>query len=321
MKPSSNLFLLFNQFNNFSLKLKNDPKNVVNSYCYHIDQFQILKFPGKIKSLSLFHINPSSFSKNFVKLEHLLKYTNSLFDIFVVSETRITKLTILTSNINLQNYSFEFTPTESNARGNLLYIANHLFYKPHPDLVLKKANQLESIFIEIKNYKKAMSLLVAFINIVIWTFVTFDSFDFVWTFESLASNSFKPYILQQTRTTSHTKALTESIFSNMVSHEVISGNVTASMSDQLTQFLFAAHVFSNPSLQKSNMYERGFSEHIQTDFLLDFFDKNWSDDLQLDQGDVNLSIESFIGNMNTILDEHEPLKLINKYKLEFKNKP
>ena len=64
-----------------------------------------------------------------------------------------------------------------------------------------------------------------------------------------------------------------------------------------------------------------WSKFIQTDFVLDYFDKNWSNVFQLEQQDVNLSIESFLNNMNSILDEHAPLKRINKYKLKFKSKP
>ena len=41
-----------------------------------------------------------------------------------------------------------------------------------------------------------------------------------------------------------------------------------------------------------------------SDFALDYFDEDRSDVLQLDQQDVNLSIESFLYNMNLILDEH-----------------
>ena len=55
--------------------------------------------------------------------------------------------------------------------------------------------------------------------------------------------------------------------------------------------------------------------------LTGYLDKDWSDVLQLDQQDVNLSIESFLGNMNSILDKHAPLKLINKNKLKLKSKP
>ena len=75
--------------------------------------------------------------------------------------------------------------------------------------------------------------------------------------DSLASNSFVPYILQLTRITSHSKTLTENIFSNRISHEVISGNITA-ISDHLPQFLFVPNVLSKNSCQKSNIYERNW---------------------------------------------------------------
>ena len=76
----------------------------MNSNYYDIDQIQNLKFPAKTNSLSLFHMNVCSLSKNFDDLEYLLKCTNKGIDIVAVSETKITKKkTLLTSNINLQN--------------------------------------------------------------------------------------------------------------------------------------------------------------------------------------------------------------------------
>ena len=44
------------------------------------------------------------------------------------------KNTSVTQNIELSNYSFEHTPTESSAGDILLYIAYHLSYKTHSDL-------------------------------------------------------------------------------------------------------------------------------------------------------------------------------------------
>ena len=43
--------------------------------------------------------------------------------------------------------------------------------------------------------------------------------------------------------------------------------------------------------------------------------------LQIDQQNVNLSMDSFLNNINSILDAHTPLKKVNKYKLKFKTKP
>ena len=122
--------------------------------------------------------------------------------------------------------------------------------------------------------------------------------------DSLASNSFIPYILHRTRITSHSKTLIDNIFSNFISPEIISGNITASISDHLPQFSFVPNILSNPSTQKSN-----------------YFDKDWADLLHIVQQNVNLSMDSFLNNINSILDVHAPLKKVNKYKLKFKTKP
>ena len=70
----------------------------------------------------------------------------------------------------------------------------------------------------------------------------------------------------------------------------------------LNQFLFVLNALSMNSCQKSYIFERDWSKCIQTDSLLDYLDEDWSDVLQLDQQD--LSIQSFLDNMNSILAEH-----------------
>ena len=100
---------------------------------------------------------------------------------------------------------------------------------------------------------------------------------------SLASNSFIPYILQLTRLASYSKTLIDNIFSNAIYHEAISGNIAATISDHLPQFLFVPNALSNPSCQRSNTYERDWSKFVQQNFVLGYFDKDWSDVLQLDQ--------------------------------------
>ena len=85
-----------------------------------------IEIPHKNKSLSLFCINTCSLNKNFDDIQHLLSCTKKNFNIIAIGETRITKNGSLLNNLNLNNYSFEFTPTETSASGTLLYIANHL---------------------------------------------------------------------------------------------------------------------------------------------------------------------------------------------------
>ena len=83
--------------------------------------------------LSLFHINASSLNKNFDDLQHLLHCTKKI-ETIAISETRITKQVSLLNNLYLNNYSFEFTPTETSTGGTLLYITYHLSYKCRNDL-------------------------------------------------------------------------------------------------------------------------------------------------------------------------------------------
>ena len=126
---------------------------------FDIEEMRNTEIPHNNKSLSLFHINACSLNKNFDDLQHLLSCTKKNFDIIAISETRITKQVSLLKNLNLNNYAFEFTPTEISAGGTLLYIANHLSYKCRNDLNIYKKNELESTFIEIVNPKKSNILV------------------------------------------------------------------------------------------------------------------------------------------------------------------
>ena len=105
-----------------------------SSKYYGFEEMGNIEIPHKNKSLSLFHINACSLNKNFDDLQHLLSSTKTQFDIIAISETRITRQVSLLSNLNLNDYSFEFTPTETSAGVTLLYIANHLSYKCRNDL-------------------------------------------------------------------------------------------------------------------------------------------------------------------------------------------
>ena len=188
----------------------------------------------------------------------------------------------MTPSISLNNYSFEFIPTESTAGGTYLYIANHLPYKLHNDLNLYKANQLESTFIEIINSKKSNIIVGCLYKHSVMDITDFNknylnslldkiskenkqvfflgdfSIDLLnyndhqptnECLDALASNSFLPYILKPIRLTSHPKTLIGNVFSNVISYELTSGNITPIISDHLPQFLFVPIVFSNPSCQ------------------------------------------------------------------------
>ena len=125
-----------------------------------------IEITHKNKSLSLFHINACPFNKNIDDLQHRLSCIKIKFDIIAINETRITKQVSLSNNLNHNNYSFEFTPTET----SLLYIANHLSYKCRLNIYIK--NELDSTFTEIVIPKNQILLWELFAEIHLWTLLT-----------------------------------------------------------------------------------------------------------------------------------------------------
>ena len=91
LKPSSNLELLVNHFNNATPKNSNYPEKISSSKHYDMEEMHNIEIPHKNKPPSLFHINAFSLNKNFDDLQHLLSCTKKHVDIIAISETRITK--------------------------------------------------------------------------------------------------------------------------------------------------------------------------------------------------------------------------------------
>ena len=185
----------------------------------------------------------------------------------------------------------EFTPTESSAGGTLLYIANHLSYKSRNDLNIYKKSELESTFIEVINPQKSNIIIGS-----IYRHPSMDLDDFNKNFlnkllekvskeqksvyllgdfnvnllnyndhpptneflDSLASNSVIPYILQPTRITDHSETLIDNIFSNVITVDAISGNLTVRIFDQLPQIMILQmHLLILPQTDPISMKETG----------------------------------------------------------------
>ena len=81
--------------------------------------------------------------------------------------------------------------------------------------------------------------------------------------DSLASNSSLRYIIQPSRYTSHSRTLSDNIFSNAISKDITSGSITATIPDHLPQFLIFPNTFADPPSSKSNVFERDWSNFDQ----------------------------------------------------------
>ena len=172
----------------------------------------------------------------------------------------------------------------------------HLSYKCRADLNIYKKNELESTFIETV-YPKKSNIVVG----VIYRHPSMKLTDFNCNFlnkllenisieqnsilllgdlnvnllnynehnqtngflDSLASNSFILLILQPARITSHSNSLIDNIFSNVIDPDIISGNLSVTISAHLPQFAIIPNMFGSILGNTSNIYERDWSKFDQ----------------------------------------------------------
>ena len=105
--------------------------------------------------------------------------------------------------------------------------------------------------------------------------------------DSIASNSVIAYILQPIRITSHSETLIENSFSNVITVDAISGNLTATISDHLPQIMIVPNVFANPPSNRSNIYEKDSPNFDQVSFVLDYFSIDWDDTLKISEENID----------------------------------
>ena len=72
-------------------------------------------------------------------------------------------------------------------------------------------------------------------------------------------------------------------------------------------------MFSNNPDTKSNIFERRWTNFNQAEFVMDYFDKDWSNIFNRKDGYVNVSMENFVDNMNDLLDKHASFKINKLY--------
>ena len=271
-----------NQLKNFTDDEKKNELKLPNCKYGEIDYFQKLPRNFKRKTLSLFHMNVCTLTKNFDDFNILLNDVSVNFGIISITESLIKNDSSSPVNLHLDDYSVEQTPTETSARWTLLYINKKIWYKLRNDLKLYHPGKIESTFIEII-YSKSTNAIVGCIykhpslqindyksdftsplllklqkgsskrifllgdfNIDLLKYDLSGSINnFI---DTLNSNFLLPHI-RLPAIISKTFTLIDNIFSNWTSlEEIESGNVTSTFSDHLPQFIFSKD-FSQKFLQ------------------------------------------------------------------------
>ena len=118
------------------------------------DSFTPNEFYGNLKTISptynlYIHMNISSIQYHINDLRDLVESWLNKPKIIGITECRLRKNRKVLSNVDLNDYSFEFTTTKSTKGGTLIYIQNDLRYNISKDLNLYRGKELESTFIEI----------------------------------------------------------------------------------------------------------------------------------------------------------------------------
>ena len=104
---------------------------------------------SKGRTLSLFHMNLCSLTKNFDDFNRLLNELIVNFNILPIKESHINKDLSSTINLQLNNYSTEHTKTESAAGGTSSHIGKRLSYLLRNEQKLSHPGKIESTFVKI----------------------------------------------------------------------------------------------------------------------------------------------------------------------------
>ena len=119
--------------------------------------------------------------------------------------------------------------------------------------------------------------------------------------DNITSSSLQPQTLQPTRIHENHKTLIDNIFSNAPNFEIknsVSGNITATLSDQLPQFFLIPDLFSNSPPSKYNIMTHDRKNFNSQEFLEDFHKTNWDENLQLNKNIVNVSFNNYLDTIN-----------------------
>ena len=357
MFPPTSKNELFNKFNDIltsqtsnSNFQDNFSANPTNCNYFNIDEFCSSKFETQ-SSFSVFHLDISSLTAHFDDLVTMLDLLNFNFSIIGLTETRLKS--VISVPISIGGFNYEYTPTESSCGGALLYISNKINYKLRNDLMIYKSTYLESVFVEIINSKKNNIIIGCIyrhpcmtINDFIECFapvlekissekktvILLGDFNIDLIkcstdhktsefFNLISSHDLLPYITLPTRITARSRTLIDNIFSNSTSTKIISGNLTATVSDHLPQF-FIHPDFNNRFVpRKHNIYRRNTSRYDKKLLHDDFQRIDWDNIINNDTLNTNDSFDSFYKSFNSLLDKHIPLKRISIKNFKRKFKP
>ena len=326
---------------------------------YNFDDFLKAKFQPK-KSFSILHLNIHSIQKHFDEFSTALDMLNFKFDVIAISESLLIKGKNPIVDFHLDGYHPPIgTPTESSKGGVLMYISDSLKYIERPKLNIYESKHVESLFVEIKNHKSKNNIVgvvyrhpssneLKFNDVLLRNllfrlnnennkniFIAGDfNFDLIKAsthqptsdfYDMLSTNFLLPTILLPTKINSVADTLIDNIFTNFYNPNIISGNLTLSISDHLPSFAIFPNSNNDSVPKKHNIFKRDFRKLKKPEeinkFKDDFNAIDWNDTLQISRKDINSSFNNFYDTFTGILDRYAPIKRMKNRDLKSKIKP
>ena len=121
--PNNSLKTYFKNINNVNCHFSDNDDDAPVINCNYVD-INSFNYKNKISSLSLFHLNIASLSKNKDELETILNMIDLKFGVIGITETNI-KTTNPGIDTKINGYKCYSTPMEADKGGAVLYIDEH----------------------------------------------------------------------------------------------------------------------------------------------------------------------------------------------------
>ena len=331
-----------------------DPESEMLSSKYYEPNEMATLFKNKNKHISFFHLNISSLPFHFEELLALIAEHNLSLDFLGISESRLKLNQNPLTSLQLPGYNIEYTPTECNNRGTLLYIKKGMNYKLRKDLQIYKPKQLESTFIEVVQNKDRIIIgcLYRHLSMELSEFnyhylsnlldnlsdksktvvlpgdfnadlLKYDKDCNVSDFlDTMYSNLLLPHIASPTRVTLNSETLIDNIFSNNYDSSFTSGNLVTTLSDHHAQSLLMG--FQNKQMDNEKIQIiRDFSKIENNKNLINTHLEgiDWATELQVNSNNADLSSELFLKKIEQLINFWAPFQRVPNKKKKLQNKP
>ena len=120
------------------------------------------------------------------------------------------------------------------------------------------------------------------------------------------------------RVTDHSATIIDNIFSNNVESDTVGGNKLSQITDHFPQFRITKNIAMD--YRKVALFQRNYSKFSEERFLDDFKKLFW-EDLHDENLNINYKFDKFFDRVNYTVQEHVPLKKVNKQQLKLRSKP